>query len=85
MAQQERSDNHARCVKRKGNLRRRRLTGAQRVRGPQKVTWGYRKTRPCGRRAAALGFALAEQELEGQFHVILAQHLFDGACLQFLR
>ena len=45
----------------------------------------YRKPRPCGKHAAALGFALAVQELQGQFYVILGQHFFDGAGLQFLR
>src|SRR6266571_2482915 len=32
-----------------------------------------------------LGFAFAKQVLQGQCDVILGQHLFDGACLQFLR
>ena len=43
------------------------------------------RTWPCGRYGAALRFALTEQEFEGQFHVILGQHFFDGACLQCRR
>jgi hypothetical protein len=60
-------------------------TGAQRAKGTHKVTWATPKTQPCGKYEAVLGFALAEQELQGQFHVILGQHFFDGAGLQCLR